>query len=316
MGQKNEGALGCFRTEDGTYIYVRVDNYDMEQENSWTDNKRNTVIEMHEAIDYLLDKLLLEEIPEETVPTIETVTYDDIVISTPYADMFFPGEWEDNIRIEQIKHDDSTYTVECYGLPGNAADVHLFDVVFGKTDENVIGLLTAKNGMEVTVGIVLYPVESIDSNNKNMQIIQEGVNYLMEKLQLRDYEAESEESDRESAAEEQNEDDFIVQTPYAVLKYPMKWKEKISVEVIDADVYSVQFFGTVNQTKKHLFTVILGNIEQGSIGKIHGFAGEEINVSIEISEIDVSSEMSDEMQNELYAMQDDMNYLISQLPFV
>lgn len=110
----------------------------------------------------------------------------------------------------------------------------------------------------------------------------------------------------------QNEESFTIDTEYGDLYYPKKWESNIRTEVNEKEGYSVKFFGTVEgKEEQPLFEIIFNSDAEMMIGTMEK-DGENIYVGFNFSEPNVDS-WAQEDADMIYAMQEDVNYLIGML---
>lgn len=105
----------------------------------------------------------------------------------------------------------------------------------------------------------------------------------------------------------------MIETPYGNLQYPEKWKGSIRTEVIeDAGSTIVKFYGTVGEyEEQHLFDVCFGGTGEIPVGAItDGDATTEVGVTYGQPD---TEDWSMTAADTIYAMQDDMNYVIMQM---
>lgn len=107
----------------------------------------------------------------------------------------------------------------------------------------------------------------------------------------------------------QEEEAFEIETKYGSLYYPKKWESQVRIEIDENDEYTVKFYGTVEgKEEQHLFNVVFG--EKGN--KLGSFEkdGETVTVCLDFEENTMNDEWTEEEKNIIYAMQEDINYLI------
>ena len=110
------------------------------------------------------------------------------------------------------------------------------------------------------------------------------------------------------------EDSFKIETEYCDLYYPLKWKEQVRVEVVEGDVYTVQFYAALEEKEEmHLFDIAFAGEEGIELGYLESENGEEIAVDYISYEPEFGEGWSEEEQNDIYAMAEDVNYIIGML---
>ena len=113
-----------------------------------------------------------------------------------------------------------------------------------------------------------------------------------------------------------NEQTFEIETEYCSLYYPSKWKESIIIEINKTDYYSVEFSTSLNNENIKLFSIIFNEENRGN--KLGVLSYE--NLSVPVSYIDYSDNFPDGLSNEendqLSIMYEDINVVISNLVYV
>lgn len=107
----------------------------------------------------------------------------------------------------------------------------------------------------------------------------------------------------------QDEEAFTIETVYGNLYYPKKWEPQLRTEIVEEENYTVKFYGVVeDKEEQHLFSLVFGDngSKLGSLEK----DGEIITVSIAFEETSMDENWSDDEKKVIYAMQEDINYLI------
>ena len=107
------------------------------------------------------------------------------------------------------------------------------------------------------------------------------------------------------------EDLFAIETPYCDLYYPLIWKDQISIEFEENDVYAVKFAAKVDSKIIPLFDLCFGSSVGDKIGELN-IGDENINISMVSYEFE-SDEYSDDMHNDICGMNEDVNVIISKL---
>ncbi len=104
-----------------------------------------------------------------------------IEIVTKYGVLYYPLEWEENLRTEIIDEDE--YKVEFYGTLEGKEEKHLFDLLFNGTHGVSLGTLTTENGENVAINIESYPFDLDDTWTEDERIalyaMVEDINYTI-----------------------------------------------------------------------------------------------------------------------------------------
>ena len=110
------------------------------------------------------------------------------------------------------------------------------------------------------------------------------------------------------------EEEVVIGTVYGDLYYPAQWEEFLQVDQTEDDeCVQVAFSGKIDDTVYPLFTIIIGSGDGISAGTLTGKDGTQRTVYVQISEVTGNATLSQIELNRLYAMQEDLNYLIDNL---
>lgn len=252
----------------------------------------------------------------------ENLEPKDIVIETPYAELFFPGKWEDNLRVEQVAG--TVHQVQFYGKIENRQELRLFDISFNKENNSgeYLGDIILSDGTGIPVNLEYYtlalPEEWSEDERKEVYYMQEDVNYLLSKLDLQINMTEpSEEITEEITATEQAVfDDILIETPYCTLYYPGQWQDYLQTRSTQEDGYTVEFYAVIGNYEKQLFT--LSFLEEADAGDfwIQSSNGEKIAVVLNVLEIIYAADWTPEQTQTCMMMQEAVDDLLKKLPVV
>ena len=81
----------------------------------------------------------------------------------------------------------------------------------------------------------------------------------------------------------------------------------------NGDTIVVSFVATLHNTSYRLFEVTIGGTEGAAAGELTDNGGTKRTVYMQVYELEGDSELTATEQNRLYAMQEDLNYLIDHL---
>lgn len=131
-----ETTVGVIRTPDGGEVYLSVTTYSAENPPNLSEEEHEILTEMMDGLNNILEHLDFVDTSEEAPQPSETQpqTYDDLLIQTPYAQLRYPGKWQQWLEMETAQ-DDDRYTVRFYGCPDGVEKTQLFDVVFSEQGE-------------------------------------------------------------------------------------------------------------------------------------------------------------------------------------
>lgn len=162
--------------------------------------------------------------PEATEEVPGIVESTDISIETPYCDLVVTKEFAENVKSEVSSEE--PYTVSFRMI---SDDVELFSIIFGGETEDLLGTLLLENE-----NVVMYAAfNEFDSEDENFETYcsyQEGISTIIEHLI----------SDNDfivnEIIEKEDTSTFDIKTEVVTMKYPDKWKDKVTVEVTDEAV--------------------------------------------------------------------------------
>lgn len=105
-----------------------------------------------------------------------------------------------------------------------------------------------------------------------------------------------------------------ISTKYGTLLYPKEWESNLRTEIVDSDVYKVEFYGTVEGKKEqHLFDLSFNGTEGYNLGTLTTETGEAVQINIESYDFEFDDSWAEDEKNLICAMQEDINYTIGML---
>lgn len=109
-------------------------------------------------------------------------------------------------------------------------------------------------------------------------------------------------------------DCIVVNTKYGVLYYPDQWTECVQINQSATDnALTVSFDAVINDRQYPLFDVVIGQDDGAEVGQLTDNSGATHTVYLHVDELQKDPSLTDGEQNRLYAMQEDVNYLIDNL---
>lgn len=109
--------------------------------------------------------------------------------------------------------------------------------------------------------------------------------------------------------------DILVKTSFCELHYPGNWKEQVRIETASGDQSECISFTAVTQSgEAKMFDIIFGQSEALYVGDVASKDGTRTAVYLNLYELEDALQWMQEDQFAFYAMQEDVNYLISHLP--
>lgn len=105
-----------------------------------------------------------------------------------------------------------------------------------------------------------------------------------------------------------------VSTPYGDLYFQDQWEDYMETEQnVTDDAVEVSFYAQINDMNYTLFYVTIGPGEGTCVGELTGPDGVKREVFVRSNEMEEVPELSESERNRLYAMQEDINYIIENL---
>jgi hypothetical protein len=331
IGHQVDEPIGTIQTADGDIVQVAVRVCTIVPHMDISDEGMDKIHAMQEDLNYLLERLDIQPLEETeptdeytvpTEPTVMPVVRDPITVHTPYVSLVYSGEWAQYLQTE---HEDAdVYTVSFYACIDELPRTLLFSVAFGGEYPNIQGYLKTQEGETIGVCFAFAEIQLDDrwtQEQKNIiWAMQDQANELLRQMNLQEPEDETEPGIQVTEPEETEPEilgDILVETPYCVLSYPEKWRSNIRAEHEKGDVYAVLFYGKVaDHDECHLFTVRFGDDEGVMLGMIAGHNNEIVPVSIVFIDNELGADWTEEERMEIYSMQDDINFLIENLPIL
>lgn len=226
--------------------------------------------------------------PETTVPA-ATAPRSSIPVETPCGTLYLPDDWDIPITTDTSLGDPMVISFL-------AEDVPLYDLTFSASPGGAIGQVQTADG-PVYVGMTLH---SLDGQSNMLLAMQESVNVLLAQL-----------SPEPISAASEPETDLLVQTPYGALHFPAMWESELQTEAGDdsIDFYCCQ----PGHEPLLLFTVKFGTMDGGPGGVLTASDGTRTALCIIPAELSFGDSRTPAEQDQAYAMQEDMNYLLEAL---
>lgn len=282
--------------------------------------------------------------PETTAATeAETLPApaDDHIIATPYGDLHFPGDWVSFLKTEFTE---DPYTVTFFAVLDDRAEPQkLFTLTFGGAAEEAVAAVKTTEGY-AAVKIVPEDFSPDDTwSDQDIHIVytmQEALNHILVNLPLSDVDvlipAKQEPSSPATSGKQESQQlagqtapdsdtqpdelpeamqvDMAIDTPYMELHYPSKWADTLSIKINQSGVYSVGYYCKIgNYADVRLFTVYFGGQTGSLLKTIKTEEGEMVEIRIDVPELSLLNEWTEEQKNTAYAMQEDLNYLLGKM---
>lgn len=118
----------------------------------------------------------------------------------------------------------------------------------------------------------------------------------------------------ETTEEEELVPPVEIATPYCTLYYPGQWQEGLRTEIVgDEFDCAVCFYGTVVGEEQLLYTIHFGGAEGIPVGIYETADGVMMDITVEMAEIEIGKNWSQEETDYLCAMQESMNYVLNRM---
>ena len=129
----------------------------------------NELAEMSAAVDVLINQLEEDYSLESGALGVDTA--DVYVIDTPVVKLYYPTQWKDSVTVD----------IEDKTVRFTSSNVKLFDLIFGQSDEPLLGTY---DGTEIHVHS--YDIDSkgiTEGERTRLLAMQDGVNVILDNLQ-------------------------------------------------------------------------------------------------------------------------------------
>jgi hypothetical protein len=248
----------------------------------------------------------LPTVDETTIPT--TAAPDDVKIETPYAILYYPGEWADFLEVQT---EGDTYTF--FANVSAEKQQKLFSLTFGGITTDAIGILRDETGKIVPLHVQSYQFTPDDTwTDRESNIVftmMDLLNEVLTRLPLEPVPEETVPPTTEPVAGQREA--MGIDTAYCQLMYPAEWGQYMN---LDAKQDSVGFY-CVNADGQQilLFTIYFGTEQGTAIKTIADYQGNPVEVRLDIQELVFDSSWSEADQQIARAMQEDVNFLLDRL---
>lgn len=274
-------------------------------------------------------------VPEYTDPTPTQEAEQDLMVSTLYCNLFYPGSLKEGVRAE-VTAAGLGYTVTFWGTMGEQ-EIALFSVLFaGEQDDGFPVGTISYEGVTMDVSVVIpdiVPESTWEPEDAEwIAARQEGVNYLLDRLEsnpaftpvfqtgnaedpTQPTEPSSQSTEPTQAHDEPENGDLKASTPYGDLYFPGQWKDSIRWVGQETEAgYIAEFYGIVNGKESRLFTLYFAEIVDDAVPVgILTAADMTMDVSLALWDLPEDSGWSEAEQDMFYALQEKVNYLLDKL---
>lgn len=181
FGQPVEPAIGQVVTDDGVAVGVYLNVYEATFDGTWPVKETALVSEMLELVNDLVEQLDMVDL-SAPIPEVQD---GEIVIETPYCNLYFPERWKEELRIDVDKT--KGYELLFIGNIGEHKGVKLFALNFGGGPEagQMAHTLRTDNDVQLHVYLRSYTLDTEGwsaLDRDTAMTMQEDVNHLLGKL--------------------------------------------------------------------------------------------------------------------------------------
>lgn len=215
---------------------------------------------------------------EEPVDDLEKPTY---VIEAGGLELKYSEKWKDKVTVT-VTEDRAAFA---------CGETQLFDLVFNSEEGIVLG--TVRGEKNTVISVVDYELEQDDPELIEMQ---EDVNVILRNL-ARDYDFVADE-----AITDDTTATFDIETSVTTLKYPARWRNKVSVDVTKQGV-------TFTSGETRLFALMFTDVKGGYL--LGTYDGTPIYIIDYPITTDEESKMQQDVNVILQNLQQDSNFKIA-----
>lgn len=109
-------------------------------------------------------------------------------------------------------------------------------------------------------------------------------------------------------------ENMVIHTEYGDLYYPEQWSEYLKTEQnMNNDSLQIFFSAHLEDKDFPMFQVTIGESEDTEVGELTDNSGTKRTVYINVTELEGVDDLSETEQHQIYAMQEDLNYVIDHL---
>lgn len=166
-----------------------------------------------------------------------------------------------------------------------------------KKNKKLIVMMSVVLIILVGIAVILFTKNDSDSEKANGQ--QES----------------SQTEDTTSTIEQQieEEESYVIKTDYVRLYFPQKWEANLETEIVEDEGYVVEFYGKVEgKDRQEIFEIVFNGDAETMIGSVE-VDGENVYVGFNFAEPKLGDDWTGEEADIIYAMQEDVNFLIGML---
>lgn len=182
----------------------------------------------------------------------------NMTLQTPYGSFAVPENWGGYLHVNAVEGENGIlrFTAKVGDM-----ELPLFDFFFGAGPGEELGYVAGEGDSAVRVSVVdhgiVLPDDWSERDRQVVRAIQEGLDTLISQLEF------TERTEEPVAAVT----DYVVQTPFCQLKYPLNWQALLRTEVTEGENWTVRFFAvTEGHDDVPLFDITLSARPGGHTG--------------------------------------------------
>ena len=249
--------------------------------------------------------------PEEE-PLPNDQTKEDLRISTPYGTLVYPGEWAGLLQVDHISGE--SYKVIFTAKLDSGITQELFTISFDGSKDGALGTIKVA-GREVPVHVTAVEIKPganwSDNDISAVFSMQEALNQVLSGLKLQ---APQPDETQPPVLPPEDDDEMAIDTPYGELYFPARWKDYLNLKTDNGKVYSVSFYCKLEGFQDQLLFIIYFGGDTGyEVGTVTDASGNDVTVRLHIQEIEPDINWTDAQRALVFAMQEDLNYLLDKL---
>lgn len=227
-------------------------------------------------------------VPENSLPESSEEVEATVTLKTPYIDLQIPASYEGKVESEVTNEDPYTLTFKA-----KADGTELFTLYFGKETENLLGTLQLEKENIVLYADFAELDEKAETYTEYAQY-QEGINTILHAL------INGGRFHVNEIVEYEDSTTFDIKTDLVTLKYPNKWKDKVTVDVTEDTVkFAYDDLKLFDLVFKECDGYLLGTYKETPI----------YIISYDFDE----TKYSEDEQMEIYGMAEDVNVILQYL---
>lgn len=238
---------------------------------------------------------------------------EDVKIQTPYGTLVYPGEWGGLLQVDKVNGD--PYQVVFTAKLDSGVRQELFTIGFGGARDGALGTVKV-SGKDVFVHVLSVDFKPAanwtDNDISTIYSMQEALNELLGAMNIQPL--EQPQATQPETLPPEDDEDMTIDTPKGELHYPARWNDSLRIEIRQETVCSVEFYCTLEGFEDVLLFIIHFGGEEGfDVMDFTCADGTTVALHMTICEIEPDINWTDAQKTLVFAMQEDLNYLLAAL---